>query len=183
MATFDDGGTAGSVTLTMSAPNLTPDPNGLTDDEHVNEWNFNLDPNFDPTSLVFSSPTTVSGAFGPITINTGVNAFQANGDGFFDIMFMFSITNGAKIKFTQGDAVSFDITGIPTLTANSFNFPSFQDGGQGTFPTAAQVLGIGDLDESGWITIPEPTSGMLLLAGCFAGGLFAARRKRRALNR
>ena len=184
VAVFDDDDTAGMVTLTMSAPNLTLEP-GSGDDEHVNNWFFNLDPALNANDLVFSVGTQVGGALneGAIVVstdNTDANAaFQANGDGFFDIRFDFATNNGPNIKFGLGDAVSFDIT-LAGLTANSFNVFSFQDGGQGSFLTASQVLGIGTNDESGWIgAVPEPTSGMLLLVGCFAGGLFAGRRKRR----
>ncbi len=136
-------------------------------------------PLINPDDLVFSGPTTVSGAHGAVTPNTGENAFQADGDGFFDIMFTFATNNGPNVKFGLGDGISFDIT-LAGITANSFNFFSEMGGGQGEFQTASQVLGIGLGDESGWIApIPEPTSGMLLLAGCLAGGLFTGRRKRR----
>lgn len=40
-------------------------------------------------------------------------------------------------------AAAVTSTGIPTLTANSFDFLGEQDGGQGSFPTAAHVGGIG----------------------------------------
>lgn len=164
-ATFDDGGGAGSVDMFLEDVNLTGT-------EFVNVWMFNLDPSLDPTALVFSAPTT-TGSFTIPTISTGVNAFMANGDGFFDIKLLFDGTDGAPNRFGSGDAVLYTITGIPSLTASSFNFLSFQDGGQGEFMTAAQVGGIGPNDESGWIS-PEPaTLGLLAL-----GGLALVRRRR-----
>jgi hypothetical protein len=71
------------------------------------------------------------------------------------------------------------ITGIPTLTADSFDFLS-TGGGNGAFPFAAHVQSINDGD-SGWVTgaggtvIPEPVT--MTLAG--AGALALLRRRRR----
>ena len=172
-ATVDDDDTPGSVTLTMSDLNLTGGG------EHVNNWNFNLDPSLDPTLLSFSAPTVVLGAFGPITPTTGENFFQADGDGFFDIMFNFDTTNGVNSKFGSGDAVSFDIT-LAGITAGSFNFLSLVDGNPGIFFTAAQVGGIGDNDESGWIGfVPEPSTAALLIIGAIALLPIARRRIKR----
>ncbi len=160
-ATFDDGGSAGSVDLTLKTPNLT-------DAEFVFQWLFNLDPALDPNLLVFSAPVK-TGMFTDPTINTGVNAFLANGDGMFDIQVRFDNTDGAVKRFGVGDAVEYTITGIPTLTAYSFDYLSDMDGGQGTYPTAAHVGGIGPSNsDSGWISVPEPGALTLLLAGSLA---------------
>ena len=165
-ATFDDGGSAGSVDLSLETTNLTGS-------EFVFEWLFNLDPALNLNSLNFSAPTKI-GAFTDPAINTGVDAFMADGDGFFDIQFLFDSTDMVPLKFGAGDAADYTITGIPTLTANSFNFLSASGGGQGTFPTAAKVGGIGPDDESGWVSVPEPGTLSLLLLG----GLVMIRRRR-----
>jgi hypothetical protein len=163
-ATFDDEVVGGNtVRLTMSA-------SGLVDAENVGEWSFNLDPSLDPTLLNFA----VVGVPGstPNAISTGVNAFQADGDGKFDILFDFPPPPGsAAALFTAGETVVYDITyDVPaTLTANSFLYPSVEGGGQGTFRTAAHVQRIGpENDDSGWIgDIPEPASFLLLGIGLF----------------
>ena len=49
--TIDDGGTAGSVDLTLTAPGLT------AKSEKLSAVYLNLDPVLDPTQLVFSAPT------------------------------------------------------------------------------------------------------------------------------
>jgi len=78
-ATFDDGGTPGTVDLTISAPGLNGNP------EKISGLYFNLDPVLDPTQLLFSVPTVISGAFEDPLISLGVDSFKADGDGLFDI--------------------------------------------------------------------------------------------------
>ena len=97
--TLDDGGTPGSVDLTLADTNLTGS-------EFVFEWELNLDPALDLNALVFSAPTK-TGAFTDPIINTGVDAFMADGDGFFDIQFLFDNTDGAPTRFGVGDSVDY----------------------------------------------------------------------------
>ncbi|HUU82384.1 MAG TPA: PEP-CTERM sorting domain-containing protein [Phycisphaerae bacterium] len=160
-ATFDDEGTPGSVDLLLDTTNLI-------DNEFVFEWLFNLDPDLNLSALVFSAPIK-TGTFTDPTINTGVDTYMANGDGFFDIQIDFDSTDGSAKRFGVGDAVQYTITGIPTLTANSFNFLSAMDGGSGEFPTAAHVGGIGSTDDqSGWVSVPEPAALPILAVGALA---------------
>lgn len=158
-ATFDDGGTAGSVDLTLETTNLV-------DAEFVFEWMFNLDPARDPTQLVFSAPTK-TGAFADPVISLGVDAFRADGDGYYDIDLVFNHTGAGSLKFGEGDAVAYTLTGIPTLTASDFDFESTPVGGRCCYKSAAHVGGIGPEDEfSGWIAVPEPSAlSMLVLGG------------------
>ncbi|HMQ16165.1 MAG TPA: hypothetical protein PKC49_09345, partial [Phycisphaerae bacterium] len=115
-ATFDDGGTPGSVDLTLETTNLVSN-------EFVFSWLFNLDPVLDPTSLSFSAPSK-TGAFTDPVINTGVDAFMADGDGKFDIEVVFNSAGGPANRFGAGDSVKYTITGIAGLTAASFDFLS-----------------------------------------------------------
>jgi len=167
--TIDDGGTPGSVTLTLAATNLT-------DSEFVSKWFLNLDPNLDPTSLIFSAPTK-TGMFDAPIINTKVNEFKADGDGEYDIKFSFATTgkDGGSHRFRAGDSIQYTVTGIATLTAASFDFLSNPAGGHGPFHTAAHVQGIGPSDGSGWVTAPEPAT----LAMLAIGGLAMLARRRR----
>ncbi len=166
--TLDDGGTPGSVDLTLADTNLSGS-------EFVFEWELNLDPALDLNALVFSAPTK-TGAFTDPIINTGVNAFMADGDGLFDIQFLFDNSDGAPTRFGVGDSVDYTITGIPSLTVSSFDFLSVKGAGQGAFETAAKVGGIGPNDESGWIGVPEPSS---LVCLCLGASLLLGRRRRR----
>jgi hypothetical protein len=169
-AKFDDevvGG--GTVRLTMST-------SGLVDAESVKDWAFNLNPILDPTQLNFAVVGTPGST--PNAIVTGVNVFQADGDGKFDIRFDFPPPPGSNAaRFTAGETVVYDITyDVPnTLTASSFIFQSVEGGGNGTYTSAAHVQRIGLSDgDSGWIgdsglnnhgIVPEPTTvGLIALA-------------------
>jgi MYXO-CTERM domain-containing protein len=172
-ATFDDGGGAGSVTLTLAAVNLVGG-------EFVSDWDFNLDPALNPASLSFSAPTK-TGTFGDPVITFGVDAFQADGDGRYDIEVEFD-TAPPGDRFGAGESVQYTITGIATLTASSFDFLSAPAGGSGPFPTAAHVQGIGpEGANSGWVTVPEPAAAWLALLG--VGAAVARRATRRMGHR
>lgn len=164
-ATFNDSGGSGSVVMTLTATNLTGN-------EYVSNWDFNIAPSLDVGSLVFSGPTKV-GSFTDPTISEGEDQFKADGGGTFDIKVHFATSDGSNTLFGAGDAVSYTITGIPTLTANSFNFLSSPSGSKGLFPMAANVLGIGADNCSGWVSTPEPATVVLLAIA----GLMALRRR------
>lgn len=170
-ATFDDQGTAGDVILTITATNLTST-------EKVKDWYFNLDPTLDPDLLSFSSPPSKSGSgaapwFDDPVISKGSNGFKAGSDGWFDLLIEFAVANVNETQnFDAGDSVEYTISGISSLTANSFDFMSSPGDSHGPYVTAAHVLGIGE-DDSGWVTIPEPAT--LCLFGL--GGLLLRRGK------
>ena len=171
-ATFDDSfGGSNTVRMTMSNGNLVGD-------ESVAQWYFNLDSSLDPTQLTFTAVDNSDSV--PNAINSGVDSFQANGDGFFDILFDFPQPPGQfEERFTWGESVTYDLTYISPITVASFDFFSYQDGGQGVFKTGAQVQMIGAGDESGWVGyVPEPSTALLFASGLI--GLAANARRRRA---
>lgn len=165
--TFDDSvGGANTVQLTIS--NV-----GITAAEFVSGIYVNFDSALDPDLLTI---TAVDVTASTPAVSTGVDAFKADGDGFFDILFNFPPPPGQQAaKFTAGESVVFDLSYITPINANSFDFESAMGGGNGSFTAAAHVQGIaGGL--SGWIgNVPEPGSFALLVA---ALGL-AARLQRR----
>ena len=167
-ATFDDHGTAGAVTLTISA-NLTGSS------EFVTRVLFNLDPALNPSSLAFSAPTKV-GTFADPVISAGANSQSAGGGSDFDLLVQFDNSPPAN-RFGGAESVTYTITGIPTLTANSFAFPSV-GGGSGPLPASAHVQGTGvNAQGSAWVSVPEPAAASLLLLGVPA--LLARRRRHR----
>ena len=158
-ATFDDGGSPGSVSLTLTAVNLTAS-------EFVSKWYFNLDPGLDPESLVFSAPSK-TGTFDDPAISAGADSYRAAGSGWYDVQLRFATSGaqGGSKRFGRGDEAAFTITGMAPLTANSFDFLSTPTGSVLPFHTAAHVQAIGG-DDSGWTAAPEPTTlGLLSIAG------------------
>lgn len=175
IATFDDYDTQGSVRLTVST-------GGLATGETVDSLYFNLDGTLDPAQLSFAYLNS-SSAPSATGIQTGINAYKADGDGKYDILMQFPTGSG----FDAGETLTYNITGISTLTAASFMFLSQPAGGHGPFYAAAHVqntTGAGN-GGSGWIaptdamlaltTVPLPPSGWLLGASVMM--LAAYRRK------
>jgi hypothetical protein len=161
-AEFTDAGTD-AVSLTLTS--LLQDA-----DEFVGIWAFNFNPS--ATAAQLAALSIVQGTGPAAAITKGINFFQADGDGQYDIKFDFD-TSASGDRFEQGDVATFTITGSG-ITEASFNFLSNPAGGKGPFITAAHVQGIGpSAGQSGWITgtgtnltaAPEPgTMGLALTA-------------------
>jgi hypothetical protein len=150
---------------------------GLVGVEFVSEISLNLDPLLDPADLAETAVNT--SAVGSFAVSFGADAFQADGDGKFDILVVLPPPPGAfSDKFTAGETISFDLDLGAPLSASDFDFGSAPGGGQGTFTAAAHVQGIGeDGEDSGWIgPVPEPSAALLLVLGL--GGLVAFRSRR-----
>jgi len=151
---FEDTG-SGAVRLTIA--NV-----GLTGSENVKAAYFNLDPALDPTALSFTWVSS-SGSFDLPTIVQGVNAFKSDGDGYFDLELAFNNDGQSdSSRFTAGEQVGYDISGILGLKASDFVFLSEKSGGQGMYYASAHVQRIMADPTSGWIgAIPEPSPNLL----------------------
>ena len=164
--TFDDSfGDANTVRVTIANTNIV-----------ANEFNsavyLNFDSSLDPTALSF---TAVDNSASTPTISTGADAFKADGDGFFDILFDFPPPPGQPAaKFTAGEVVIYDIVYTSAISASSFDFLSAPGGGNGSHPAAAHIQGIAG-GGSGWIGVPEPSLGFLVL---LSAGMVSRRRPR-----
>jgi len=112
-----------------------------------------------------------------MTFNFGSNAFQADGDGIYDILVDFN--TAAANRLTPGEAIVFDLTSTTVgFTSDSFLVFSVPGGGNGPFRIAAHIQGLPD-GGSDFITegqVPEPTS--MLLLGSGLATLAAGLRKR-----
>jgi hypothetical protein len=168
-AVVSDSG-AGGVQISLSAP-------GLTGNEYVNQWFFNLNPAMDPTKLVFTE-TASTGAFTLPTVATGADAFKPAYDGKYDILFGFSGSGDNSAKFTGGDSITFSITGIAGLSANDFLFENTPAAGHGALYAAAYIQTVGEaviidrVDSS----VPDGGSTVILL-GLSLLGIEVSRRK------
>lgn len=172
---FQDVGLGPSATV-----NVTFSTVGLTGSEFVSELYLNLDPALDPTKLTITQTDGTPGV-APAAISTGVNQFKADGDGKYDVLFTFALSDAGRL--TQGDFLAYQFSYPGGLNALAFDFFSAPAGGVGPFLAATHVQAING-GASGWASpteltqiteTPEPATASLLLLA--AGAVWLARRK------
>lgn len=178
-ATFTDKG-GGVVGLVLEC--LLQDPTEFMAKANGNAgWCFNLDPALSPGNLTFTNVGTGADRTAS-SIQTGVNAFQAGPDRWYDIVFQFG-QSGLK----GGDIARYDLSiSGGGLLASSFDYVTMNGPvGMTGFHSSAHVQGIGSPSSgqggSGWVgggtvqPIPLPSAGVIGLAGL---GALATRRRR-----
>jgi hypothetical protein len=183
-ATLSFADVAGGVemTITLSAMGGTEfaGDKGLHINFGPNPGDSALDTRLSDLSFAFLSGQDVSA-----DVSVARNAFKADGDGKFDILFHYA-ESGAD-RFEAGEHSKFLISGNSfALTAADFNYQSLTAGGNGIWYAAMHIqnaTGAGS-GGSGWIgatvaPIPEPETYAMLLAGLGLLGFFARRRKER----
>jgi len=169
-ATFDDGGTPGSVTLTMSAVGLTGqfvDGNATATPVVAGGWFFSFNPAKNIGSLTYSFVSGNDADRVDIDINGSTQPnLLANDSGLYDIRFQWDNDAGPPNKrFRPGQTATYTFSGISDLVASDFYFLSTGSASvtaNGRYYSAARIQG-GTTDgippDPGWVgasPVPEP---------------------------
>lgn len=137
--------------------------------EFISEFNFNLDPSLDSTSLVFTPLHAFLGSSGFVlpAIDISEDAIFGGQGSRFDIGLSFETSNagGGSRRFSGTDSVTYSIHYNGTGEFNAYSF-NFGDSVNGVY-AQTHVQGIGEDLTSAWATpsIPEPSSALLGLFG------------------
>ena len=124
--------------------------------EFINTLYFNFDPALDLSLLSLSDSTDPD--VGGVDFSKGTDAFKADGDGLYDILFDFDHASPSD-RFIGSEVLTYTFVYAGAgMTDLSFNFLSTPDGGHGPFRAAAHVQGIAPNGCSGWIA---PANGAL----------------------
>jgi hypothetical protein len=135
-ATFDDTLASAGYDVRMTLETL-----GLTGTEFITETDFSVKDAIDPTNLAAIVISGTNGALTTADIAFGVNAFQADGDGRYDVTLGFS-SNPPRATDGNTYIIDFNLLG-GTLLATDFNQLAAPGGGNGPFFAAAHLQGIG----------------------------------------
>ena len=172
-ATFSD--VSGGVQLTL-ASNLAAGENL----DPGASWYFNFNPAKTVTNLSFGLHSNV-GFSQAASVSTGEDSFKADGDGYYDILFTYSPSTKA---FQNGQSQTYLITSTDAISSSDFLYGSSPGGGAGTWDGAVHIQntpngGQGSAWDGGTPdVVPEPTTGVLALAGLAAIGAFRFGRRR-----
>jgi hypothetical protein len=153
--------------ISTNVVSMTIQASHLTEPEHLKDLFLNLNPAYDPSQLLFASPTVGAGSFDLPVVNIGNNAYKADNDGNYDIHFFFTTGGGPARQFEFGDVLSYQLSLASggNLSANDFSFLSNPnpDGPNGPFVAAAHVVSTGpEGEQSSWVAvIPEPRTMIL----------------------
>jgi hypothetical protein len=113
------------------------------------------------------------------TFSFGSNAFQADGDGLYDILIELPQAPPAN-RLTSGESITVQILSSTVgFNEASFNSLSAPGGGAGPFVTAAHIQSVGPNLGSDWITTTVPEPGSMILVGTGLFGLAARLRHQR----
>ena len=168
-----------TVTITQDGANqvlVSMSTFPLSGTEFVSEWSFNVNL-ADPTILTFGYVSGIAVS----SIGTGLDAFKADGDGFYDIIFNYPTSNSGPARFVADNTSVYRIMATG-LTVADFEVGSV-GGNKGSFYSATHVQAKADgssvwlgADEYTTVLIPEPVTMILLGLGLL--GLGIAVRKR-----
>lgn len=162
------------VELTITNP-------GLVGWEKVSQVYFNFVNDTDLDALSFTIDSVVGTVFGLCDIDVEKDAYKADGDGRYDILFSFPSSGNT---FGASDSVVVTIaSGLGNIDPIDFIALSKPEGGHGPFYAAAHVQSIGCGENSGWIApsetpidvIPEPST-LFGLIGLISLGLIRRRK-------
>ncbi len=166
--------------VTVQIQMMSNGANTDEDTQKIKEWYFNVSDGA-LAGLTDTNFTFISGGPAATSIGVGDNAFKADGDGLFDILFEFPTSVDI---FATDQTVVYHVSGPTVADFVLFSSTDSPAGGEGPFLSAAHVLSIGVDETSQWVgAVPLPATVWLMGSGLVALGAFARRRRLRITAR